>query len=612
MNKQTKILIILFICVLQMIVMVACSDSLSSNTNVRSGLSNEEIEYQIDDLLNEMSINDKAGQMVQAEQKSVSSKDVKDYGLGSVLSGGGNFPGNGTSEEWYEYVQKLQDAAMGRDLKIPILYGVDAVHGHDHLSNAVIFPHNIGLGAANDADLMHQMGTIVAEEIKASGIHWNFGPCVAVSKDPRWGRTYESISSDSNIVTELQTAYAMALQENGIVACAKHYIGDGGTTYGTGDSGYQIDQGDVIMTEDALREAFLPPYKSLVDAGVYTVMVSFSSFNGLKMHENRYLINDVLKDELGFDGFVISDWEGHVQIDKTTYEEKVATTINAGVDMLMEPNNWKNAIETIIWNVEQGNITEDRINEAVRRILRVKFKAGIFANAYPDANDQVGIDEHRMVAEKLVEKSAVLLKNDDVLPIKSGTSLLVIGPAADDIGVQCGGWTKSWQGQRDNGKLITGGTTLLDGLKSIAEENNITILTNKKDIEQADVVLIAIGEVPYAEGFGDSEDISIVGSKALPKNKEAIEFAKASNKPTIAVIMAGRNVMITEQVNDWDGLIMAYLPGTEGKGLANVLTGIAPFTGELPMPWYKTVDDIAKEQPELLFELGYGLKPKIN
>jgi beta-glucosidase len=483
------------------------------------------------------------------------------------------------------------------------------VHGHNTVYGAVIFPHNIGIGAANDAVLTQQMGAYVAEEMKLTGVLWNFGPCVAVVQDPRWGRTYESFSSDPELVSKLASAYLKGQQSGGVLSTAKHFAGDGGTSYGTGAQGTPLDQGDVTVGEQQFRELHLAPYKRLVSEGLQCVMVSFSSFNGVKMHENKQIITDILKDEYGFKGFVVSDWEGTKWNSASTYEEKVISSVNAGIDMLMEPYEYSRAIDVIVSGVKNGDISEERVNDAVSRILTVKFDMGLFEDPYIKntavAIDELGSSEGRSIAEKLVEKSQVLLKNDDgLLPFKQGQKIYVLGPAADSIGVQCGGWTLSWQGLRD--KDLTPGTTILEGLQQCADKYGLEIITDKAKAGEADVVLLAIGETPYAEFEGDTADLSVTGSLALEGNKEAIKEAKSLGKPVATLIVAGRNVLISDYIDDWDAAVMCYLPGTEGGGIAATLTGQAPFTGRLPIPWYKSVGDIGKENPDLQFELGYG------
>ncbi len=563
------------------------------------------------DLLSRMTLAGKAGQMVQAEQGPVNEKEIAELGLGSVFSGGGSVPnGVNTVENWNSALDSFQEAALSRTLKIPILYGVDAVHGHNTVYGAVIFPQNIGIGAANDPELTKQMGVYVAEEMKMTGILWNFGPCVAVAQDPRWGRTYESCSSDPAIVSDLASAYVAGLQEAGVLATAKHYVADGGTTYGTGENGYPLDRGDAQMSEELLRAIHLAPYKRLVDEGIQCVMVSFSSYNGVKMHENEYLITEVLKGELGFSGFVISDYEAIHELDAPNFDAQVAAAVNAGVDMLMEPNKYKKAIEAIISGVEKGVISQQRVDDAVSRILTVKFNLGLFDDPYLEdmslGVDELGSAEARAAAEKLVEKSQVLLKNEGgILPFKPGQKIYVIGPAADNIGVQCGGWTITWQGAADAG--LVPGTSVLEALNACADEYGLEIITDKARVDEADIVLLAVGEKPYAEYEGDTADLSLTGTAGLRGNADAIAEAAGLGKPVVTLIVAGRNVMIDEYIDDWDAAVMCYLPGSEGGGVVSPLVGKAAFTGRLPMPWYRSVTDIGKDDADLLFELGYGL-----
>ncbi len=563
------------------------------------------------DLLKRMSLEDKAGQMVQGEQYPVCDADMKELGLGSVLSGGGSVPDNDNSvEHWDEVLDGFQKAALSRDLKIPYIYGADAVHGHNTVYGAVIFPHNIGIGAANDPELTKQMGAYVAGEMKLTGILWNFGPCVAVVQDPRWGRTYESYSSNPDTVCALASAFAQGQMSEDVLPCAKHFVADGGTTFGTGEGDYLIDRGDAQMSEDELRTVHMAPYVQLVNDGVKSVMVSFSSYQGLKMHEHKHLITDVLKGELGFDGFVVTDWEGILGINAPTYDAQIVAAVNAGVDMLMEPYNYMLAIEAIVNGVKTGEIAEERVDDAVSRILTVKFNMGLFEDPYLDNATmnvtELGSAEGRALAKKLVEESQVLLKNENgVLPLKKGQKIYVTGPAADSIGIQCGGWTLSWQGMPD--KELTPGTTILQGLQDYADEYGLTVITDENQAQDADVVLLAIGEKPYAEYEGDAQNLSITGDLGLDGNKAAIEKAKALGKPIVTVIVAGRNVLIDDYIGDWDAAVMSYLPGTEGGGIVSPLVGAAKFTGKLPMPWYKSEEDIGKDGAQLQFELGYGL-----
>ncbi len=568
------------------------------------------------DLLSRMSLEDKAGQMVQGAPYAVTPADMKKYGLGSLLSGGGYVPGKkNTIENWCEVIDDYQSKALDREIPIPFLYGIDAVHGHNTLYGAVVFPQNIGLGAANDPDLVYQMGAAVAEEMKLTKTLFNFAPCVALAQDPRWGRTYESFSTDPEITSTLAEAYIKGQIEHGIIPTAKHYLADGGTTYGTGEGDNLIDRGDAQMSEDVLRTTHLLPYKRAIAAGVDVVMPSFSSFQGTKMHENKYLLTDVLKEELGFEGFVISDWEAIYGLsggDNT--KQNVANAINAGVDMLMQPQDYYYCTQCIVENVEDNVIPQERVDDAVTRILTVKMNAGLFEDPYleklPHEVSELGSEKYRELAKRLVEKSLVLVKNDQtLLPLKKGQKIFVTGPALDNIGVQCGGWTKTWQGVMDeDGEEITPGNTILEGLEQYAKEYDLEIITDPKKASTADLVLLAVGEIPYAEFEGDTSDLSLVGELGLKGNQDSIALAKKLNKPTITLIVAGRNVVIDEFVDDWDSIVMCYLPGTQGDGIASVLVNEAPFTGKLPMPWYKDVESIAKQDADLLYEVGYGLE----
>ncbi len=566
----------------------------------------------VKDLMSRMTNEQKAGQMVQGLLGAVSYREMTELGLGSVLSGGGGVPGDGSVQSWQLTVDNYQDGAMATSLGIPFIYGLDAVHGHSNVYGAVIFPQNIGLGAANDPDLMYQMGAAVAEEMKLTHTLWNFSPCVAVAQDPRWGRTYESFSSDPEIVSALALAYYQGLTDHGILATAKHFAGDGGAVFGTGEGDFLIDRGDTILSDQMFRDIHIKPYEVLVDEGLKSVMVSFSSVNGVKMSESKYYITDVLKGELGFDGIIVSDWEATLGLSGESYEKNVILAINSGIDMLMEPNNYKNAITAILNGLESGQISQERVDDAVARILTVKFDLGLFEDPYldnlPHEVDQLGSEEYREIAKKLVSESLVLLKNEgNILPLQSGSKIYVTGPAVNDIGVQCGGWTITWQGSSDGYYKNTEGTTILEGLEEYAAQYGLEIITDPERAAEADVVILAIGETPYAEYLGDTKDLSIVGALGLEGNTQAIEDAEKLGKPIVTLIVAGRNVLIDEYLPDWDSVVMCYLPGTEGDGIASVLVGQDAFSGKLAMPWYADTNDIGTSSPALLFEKGYGL-----
>jgi len=570
-------------------------------------------ENRINDLLARMSLAEKAAQMVQGEINHASAKDVLEYGLGSILSGGDSAPKDNSLQGWSNMIKEYQVAAFSRTLKIPIIYGVDAVHGHSNVLGATIFPHNIGLGAANNDSLVYEMAKITAQEVLATGINWNFSPCIALAIDPRWGRTYESFSTEEHIVTKLGNAYTRGAMSVGMVATAKHYIGDGGTIMGTGLDA-KLDRGNTIITEQDLRRTLLPPYSVQVKLGVQTIMPSYSSINGIKMHQHDELLNEVLKGELNFKGFIISDWQGIEEIPDATFEEQVWISINAGVDMLMQPEKWKQTTDAIIAGVNSGKVSESRVNDAVKRILKVKFDSGLFEDPLQINNknraNKLRSKEALNVAIHLAEESLVLLKNkNNLLPLKENTKIFVMGEGANNIGLQCGGWTIDWQGGVDSTKRVTAGVTILEALQTYAKTKNIEVITDKTKASEADVVLMVLAEKPYAEMQGDSEDLSLTGSHGHEENEETIKFVNALGKPVVSVLLAGRHLVdLDDYLDDWESIVMAYLPGSEGgTAIANVLVGKKNFTGKLAMPWYKDVKDIRKEDANLLYKIGYGL-----
>lgn len=563
-----------------------------------------------EEIVASMTLEQKAAQMLQPAVYKATHIAMKKYGYGSILS---SYSGlDRSASGWKNTVLRYQEAALSSESGIPFIYGTDAVHGNQGCLGAVIFPHNIGIGAANHEELTYRMGLAVAEEMKLSGMLWNFSPCVAVATEPRWGRTYESYSSDPELVSKLSTAYSKGLIDGGVLPCAKHFFADGNIDYGTGEGGYLIDRGDASLSDSEIQD-MLDVYRNLVDAGVKTVMISHSSVNGVKMHEHSYYINDILKGEMGFDGFVVSDWESIHNISVPDLKGQVVTAINSGIDMLMEPQFYPDCYKYIIEAVKEGLISQERIDDAVTRIIRVKQELGLFDDPMQErlqmSYSDVGSAEVRDIARQLVEKSLVLLKNDgDILPIKPGSKIFVTGPAMNDTGVQCGGWTMEWQGYTDsnNKKFVEGATTILEGLYAIADQYSLTIITDEEQASQADLTILCVGEIPYAEWEGDTPDLSLTGSHALSGNKEAIELAKSLNKPTVTLIVAGRNMIIEDYYDSWNAVVMCYLPGSEADGIANVLTGKVPFSGTLPMPWYKSVNDIGTGNYK--FDIGYGLK----
>ena len=539
-----------------------------------------------------LSLEQKAAQMVMPAVYNVSPDKMKDNDYGSILSTAGSID----AASWRSVVDKYQSAALLSDAGIPYIYGQDDVHGVNYCLNAVYFPHNIGQGAANDEELAYQVGLITADEAKLCHMLWNYSPCIAQSADPRWGRTYESYGSDLETITKLSTAYTKGLIDGGLVVCAKHFFADGNAEYGTGEKGdteMLIDRGDARLTDSEIKE-LLKVYQAQIDAGVQTIMISHSSLNGVKMHENKEYIMK-LKKEMGFEGFIVSDWESVQHISGSSYREQVVTSINAGIDMLMEIKRFDETMQIITDAVKSGEISEERMDDAVTRIIKVKKEEGLFEDPFLEKAETVqketGSLEYRKVAEKLVEESLVLLKNDsDVLPLKEGTKVYITGPAANDASAQCGGWTIEWNGSSK--KEIEGVTTIQDAFERYAEDYGIEIITDKKKARYADVVLLCAGEQAYAEWNGDTADLELCGALGLPDNKKAIEEAKALGKPTVVCIIAGRNVIIrSENFDDWD--------------ISDVLCGCADFEGKLPSPWYGSISQIGTDQ--FFLERGYGL-----
>lgn len=569
-----------------------------------------------DSLLDVMSIEQKVGQMLQVERNSANYEQAKNYYLGSIFSGGGSVPGTNRLIDWTTMSNNYQNYVMSNDLQIPILYGIDAVHGHNNVKNATIFPHNIGLGAANDPDLMYEIGKITAKEMKALGHHWTYAPSVAAVQDIKWGRSYESYSEDPKIVEDLSIPLIEGLQSENVLATAKHYLLDGFTKNGR-------DQGESFASEEVVRELFLDTYKKAVEAGVKTIMPSYSSLNYVKMHENSYWLNDVLKGELGFEGIVISDYNAILQLSGNSLKSKVARSINAGVDMIMQANGswleetWQDVYDVIISAYNDGLISKERINDAVRRILMVKIDLGLFDNYKIDkaSQDDFRKQEYLDVAREAVSKSLVLLKNDNnVLPLSKNENILLLGPGIDNIGYQCGGWTISWQGSTNS--ELTAGTTILEAFK---EASNGNVYTSTNDKDKADVVVVVIGEKPYAEFEGDNNSLSLTSNTAMEGNLEALEQAYQTGLPVVVLMLAGRPLIVTDEINNWDAFVMAWLPGTEGLGISDVLFGDKPFTGKLPVTWPKDISqsnhsiimdkysDKVYNENDYLFPFGYGL-----
>ncbi len=571
-------------------------------------------------LLAQMTLDEKIGQMTQPEQSGIRDlSDVENLFLGSVLSGGDSDPKEGNSlEAWTNLYDRLQERTRKTRLQIPILYGIDAVHGHNNVLNAVIFPHNIGLGCTRNPALVEKVERATAEEVRATGIQWTFAPCVAAPQDIRWGRTYEGFSEDPALVKELAGPAVRGFQGANladplsVLACAKHYVGDGGTTYGTGGFGRGIDQGDTRVDEATLRKVHLQGYISAVQAGVGTIMPSYSSWNGVKSSASKQLLTDILKQELGFEGFLISDYNAIDQINRD-FKTAVATSINAGMDMAMEPNRYREFITTLKALVTDGTVPMSRIDDAVTRILRVKFAMGMMdkdRSQLADRNLQkkFGSPEHRVIARQAVRESLVLLKNENkTLPLsRKAARIHVAGKSADDIGNQCGGWTIAWQGK--SGDVTTGGTTILAAIKNAAgKDTKVTFSKDGAGAEGATVGVVVIGETPYAEGRGDRADLTL--SK---EDQDAVVNMKAAGIPVVTILISGRPMIIDSVLPKSDAFIAAWLPGTESQGVADVLFGDYKPTGKLSFTWPKSMSqvpgNINTPNGEPLFKFGYGLR----
>ncbi len=594
------------------------------------------VEARVKDLLARMTTEEKIGQMIQPAFGSIDPDTVAKLSIGSVLAGG---DGNGvdTPESWLELVRSYEEAALDARLGIPLIFGWDAIHGSGHLKGGTLFPQDIGLGATRNPELVRQVARLTADEMAGVGVQWNFAPVLAVVQDTRWGRTYESFAENTELVTHLGEAYVRGLQSVdgttnlnhplAVLATPKHYLGDGGTTWGSSrqdifDHPFMLDQGDTRVDEPALRSLYLPPYQAAVEAGVLSIMPSFSSWNGARMHGNKYLLTDVLKDELGFDGFLISDWEAISQLPGSSYDQ-VVKAINAGVDMYMG-TEWQNFYNQLQQAVNNGEVPMSRLDDAVSRILRAKFTLGLFEHPLADAEafQRIGSAEHRAVAREAVRQSLVLLKNENqALPIAKDTPLIfVAGQAAEDIGLQAGGWTLTWQGQE--GKIMPG-TTVRQGIQELAGPGSKVVYDRyalfedvkgtQGSLAKADVGIVVVAEKPYAEGVGDEADPQLSAVDVA-----LIEHMRARADKVVVVMMTGRPIEITEQLPLAEAWVAAWLPGTEGSGVADVLFGDYEFTGKLPFTWQRWNSQLPFKFASLpsqgcdapLFPYGHGLTTK--
>ena len=565
------------------------------------------VEERVSAILSQMTLDEKIGQMTQVDRSSLASEDdITSFALGSLLSGGGSSPVDNSPQGWADMYDAYQAKALASRLGIPLLYGVDAVHGHNNVRGAVIFPHNIGMGSTWNRELVEEAARVTAREVAATGIDWTFSPCIAVPRDERWGRTYEGFGETPELSAMMADAAVRGYQgaldgsRESILACAKHFAGDGGTTGG-------VDQGNTEVDEQTLRAIHIEGYRSAVRAGVGSIMVSFSSWNGVKMHAQYYLLTVVLKGELGFDGFLVSDWGAIDQL-PGDYTTDVATAINAGLDMIMVPSRYQEFISTLRSLALQGRVPMERIDDAVRRILRIKVRMGLFEHPYTDKTliSSVGSAAHREVARECVRQSVVLLKNEGgLLPLPRKTARIhVAGKSADDLGIQCGGWTISWQGSPGP---ITEGTTILQAIRNAVDSTtSITYSRDGLDAAGADFGIVVVGETPYAEGAGDRQDLALANEDIL-----AVARVKGQGVPTLVILVSGRPMIIESALGAADAFLAAWLPGTEGQGIADVLFGDYHPTGKLPHSWPRRMTQIPINTGDAtydpLFPYGFGL-----
>ena len=569
-------------------------------------------------LLAQMTLDEKIGQMTQPDQEQIQDlSDIEAYSFGSILSGGSSDPKEGNSlQAWTDLYDRLQQRALRSRLHIPILYGIDAVHGHNNILGAVIFPHNIGLGCTRNLALIRQVERITAEEVRATGIQWVFAPCVTVPQDIRWGRTYEGFSEDPQLVRQMAGAAVSGFQADdllnplSVLACAKHFVGDGGTAFGSASGGRGLDQGDTRVDEATLRRIHLQGYISAIAAGVGSIMPSFSSWNGVKSSASKRLLTGILKEELGFEGFLISDWNALDQVDPD-YKKAIGISINAGMDMTMVPDHYKRFIANLKQLVQEGTVPMSRIDDAVTRILCVKLAMGLMDPKRSQLADRglqksFGSLEHRQVAREAVRQSIVLLRNrNKVLPLsKTAARIHVAGKSADDLGNQCGGWTIDWQGR--SGAVTSGGTILLAAIKNATgPKTSVTFSRDGSGAAGASVGIVVIGELPYAEGDGDRSDLRLA-----PEDVAAVHNVKAAGVPVVAVLFSGRPMILGDTLDETDAFLAAWLPGTEGAGIADVLFGDYKPTGKLSFAWPGSMDQVAvHDGPNYkpLFPYGSGL-----
>jgi len=621
--------------------LVACqtqetkTESAESNLDIWPVIKSEvkadnKVEKKVETLLAEMTLEQKVAQMIQPEIRDVTVEDMRKYGFGSYLNGGGAFPNNNkhaSPADWIQLAEDMYQASIDDSLDgstIPTMWGTDAVHGHNNVIGATLFPHNIGLGAANNPELIEQIATITATEVMVTGIDWVFAPTVAAVRDDRWGRTYEGYSEHPDIIKAYSASIVRGLQgrankdflsDNRVISTVKHFIGDGGTLEGD-------DQGNNVASEQELFDIHAQGYVGGLSAGAQSVMASFNSWHGEKLHGHDYLLTKVLKDKMGFDGLVVGDWNGHGQVagcDNTSCPQAII----AGVDIIMVPSDWKTLFENTVKQVQAGEIPMARIDDAVKRILRVKVRAGLFEKPSPanrlfsGKTELIGQESHRDVARQAVRESLVLLKNkNNLLPLNPKARVLVAGDGAHNIGKQSGGWSITWQGTNNTNADFPGGTSIYDGIKQQVESAGGTAVLNEKGQfqQKPDVAIVVFGEEPYAEGVGDIADLEY--QKGVKSDLALLKHLKSQNIPVVAVFITGRPMWMNAELNASDAFVVAWLPGSEGQGVADVMFKTADnktqydFTGKLSFSWPQHPEQIvnlndADYQP--LFKYGYGL-----
>lgn len=611
------------IALIAVLAMSACATAPVDRPETTQDLASHSQEARIANLLSRMTLEHKVAQLIQPQIDSFTPEDMARYRFGSYLNGGNGGPYGdefAPASEWLRYADEMYEASVmplpDGEPVIPTMWGTDAVHGHSNVVRATIFPHNIGLGAAHDSDLVRRIGVATASEIEVTGLDWNFSPTVAVARDMRWGRTYESYSEDPQVVAAMGAALVEGLQgrkgtdkflgSGHVIATAKHFFADGGTDQG-------VDQGDVNGDIAALKAIHAVPYPAAIDAGAEAVMASFNSINGQKMHGNRELLTGLLRKEMGFEGLVVGDWNGHGQIKGCTVAN-CPQALLAGLDIYMVPDDWKELLENLVAQVEDGTIPMARLDEAVGRVLRVKMRAGILGpdatkpSSRPNAGDwaMLGSAEHRAIGREAVAKSQVILKNNGILPLRKGMAILVAGAAADSIAQAAGGWTLSWQGGRElTNDYFSGATSIWAGISTAAKEagGTATLSADGSFDSRPDVAIVVFGEQPYAEFAGDRKHLGFADEEGL----ELLRGFRSQGIPAVAVFLSGRPLWMNRELNAADAFVASWLPGSEGEGVADILFGKREATGRLSFSWPAACDRAPRSGPGgALFPLGYG------